>query len=78
MRAGWRLLVALALMGATVPGLAARPPQAPSFSSRIDAVRVDVLVTEGPQVVRGLSGPGSVAQGIEIGARSSMIFGSAE
>ena len=55
MSPGWRLLCVLALAGATVPSLAARPQQAPSFSSRINAVRVDVLVTEGAQVLRGLS-----------------------
>jgi len=54
MNAGWWPVIALALAAAG-PGLAALPLQTPAFSTRVEAVRVDVLVTEGGQVVRGLS-----------------------
>jgi VWFA-related protein len=43
-------LVILACLGATQIGAA----QQPTFSSRVDAVRVDVLVTDRGQIVRGL------------------------
>lgn len=55
----WRLCVAVraaacaAALGASVVTAA----QQPTFSSRLDAVRVDALVTDGGQPVRGL-GPG--------------------
>ena len=54
MNAGCRLVLALALTGAAGPGSPALAPQTPAFSARVDTVRVDVLVTEGGQVVRGL------------------------
>jgi VWFA-related protein len=44
----------MALGIATVLGTAAVSAQQPTFSSRVDAVRVDVLVTDRGQVVRGL------------------------
>ena len=49
----WRRAVVAyaAMLGTTVTGAA----QQPTFSSRLDAVRVDVLVTDGGRPVRGLA-----------------------
>lgn len=45
--------VALAVAAAALAGTSAAP-QTPGFSSRVEAVRVDVLVTDRGQIVRGL------------------------
>lgn len=57
MNAGWRPLVVFALAGLALTASAPLPPQTPSFSTRVEAVRVDVLVTQGGRVVRGLGAP---------------------
>jgi VWFA-related protein len=49
-------MLAAALAAATVPlGASLTPPQTPTFSAKVEAVRVDVLVTENGRPVRGLT-----------------------
>jgi len=49
------LMLALAAALAAVGPQAVSPGQNPTFSSRVDAVRVDVLVTDGGRIVEGLT-----------------------
>jgi len=49
------LMLALAAALTTVGTNAGRSDQNPTFSSRVDAVRVDVLVTDGGRIVEGLT-----------------------
>jgi Ca-activated chloride channel homolog len=51
---GPRLLQALAAAAIVTTGLDSQTPQQPTFSGRVEVVRVDALVTDGKQVVRGL------------------------
>lgn len=50
------LWILAAFAAATVPvGASLTPPQTPTFSAKVEAVRVDVLVTENGRPVRGLT-----------------------